>query len=80
MIKEGTGCGNLLAARGDRCCTGLLHNLVEEALHTPEMNWSFGLGWGDGWSGLCNGGRGHQGDEHEFRFHGWSYLGWVGWI
>ncbi len=80
MIEEGTGCGDPLAARSDWGCTGLLSNFVEDALHIADVERSLGLGWGDGWCGLCNGGGSHQGDEHEFRFHGWYELGLVGWI
>ena len=79
MIEEGAGCCDPLAASGDWSCTGPLSNLVEDALHIADVKWSLGLGWGDGWCGLCKSGGSHQGDEYEFRFHGWYELR-LGWL
>jgi len=74
MVEERTGCDDFLAVRSDRSCARLLNNLVEDALHIAEVERSLGLGWGDGWCGLRKSSRGQQSDEHEFHFHGWSYL------
>jgi hypothetical protein len=79
MIEERTVGDDLLAAWSDGRCTGPVGNLVEDALHIADMERGLGLGGGDGRCGLCKSGGGHQGDEHEFRFHGWYELG-LGWL
>ena len=79
MIEERTNCGDLLAARSDGGCIWLLGNLVEDAFHITDVERSLDLRGGDGRGGLCNGGRGQQGDEHEFGFHGWCDIG-LGWL
>jgi hypothetical protein len=77
MIEERTGCNDLLATRSHGGRMGFLGDPVEDALHTAEVQRSLGLGWSDGWRGLCKCGRGEQSDKHEFRFHG-GYYRWLG--
>lgn len=79
MIEERTVGDDPVVAGCSRCGTGLLHNLVEDALHIADMDWGLALGRSDGWRGLGKGGGGHQGDKHEFRFHGWYELR-LGWL
>ncbi len=67
MIEERTG-GELLAGRA--CAMPMAR---------PIQQRPFVLRGGDGRCGLCKSGGGHQGDEHEFRFHGWYELR-LGWL
>jgi len=67
MIEEGPASDPLAG----RACAMPMSRPIQER--------PFCLRGGDGRCGLCKSGGGHQGDEHEFRFHGWYELR-LGWL